>query len=211
MKARVLFLLATFLMAVSPHLAGAATYDTSAATIACNTLIGTVAPKPALSLTAQPTVLTIKATLGGCTVSGATPADPPLQIVSGKLKAKLTVTDDASCATLIAGFQVTGDFVFQWKTATGQKLDFTSTTFTPDSSGLVAGLVPLAASTYGAFTATGTLATESAFVAGTPTLLVVSGEDIMNMFGQCCTDPLMCSPVGKGVKKLHFGIGQIQM
>jgi len=211
MKARGLFLLVTFVSFVAPAVAAATTYDTSAASITCNTLIGTVTPKPLLTLAAQPTVLTIKATLGGCTVSGATPADPPLQVLSGKLTARLTVTGDASCATLVAGFQVAENFVFTWKAATGQRLDFSSTTFTPDAAGLVAGVFPLGTGTYGVFTAAGTLASGSAFAGGTPGLLLVSAEDVYNMLGQCCTDPMSCSPVGKGIKRLHFGIGQIQM
>jgi hypothetical protein len=211
MKARGLRELGMFVLLVAPAVAGAATYDTSGATITCTTLIGTVSPKPLLSLTEQETVLTLKGKLSGCTVTGAIPADPPLQVVSGTLKAKLPVVGDASCATLIAGFQVTGDFVFKWKTAKDQELDFPTTTFTPDAGGLVASLVPLGATTYGAFTSTGTLATGSAFATGTPTLLLISAEDIYTMFGQCCTDPMICAPVGTGVKKLHIGIGQVQM
>jgi hypothetical protein len=211
MKARGLLNFGMLVLLATPAVVGAATYDTSGATITCTTLLGTVSPKPLLSLTEQATVLTLKGKLSGCTVTGAIPADPPLQVVSGTLTAKLPVVGDASCATLISGFQVTGDFVFKWKTAKGQELDFSSTTFTPDAGGLVAGLVPLGSTTYGAFTATGTLATESAFAAGTPTLVLISAEDIYTMFGQCCTDPMVCAPVGTGVKKLHIGIGQIQM
>ena len=214
MKGRGVFLLVTVVWLVAPAVAGATPtpYDTSAATITCTTLIGTVAAKPPLTFTAQPnTVLTIKGKLGGCTVSGAAPAAPALQVLSGKLTAKLTVTTDASCTTLVTGFQVTGNLVFKWKTARGQELDFSSSTFAPDEAGLVAGLVDLGASTYGTFTATGTLASGSAFAGGTPGFWVVSAEDIYNMFGQCCTDAMSCSPVGKGIRKLHFGIGQIQM
>jgi hypothetical protein len=214
MKGRGVFLVMTVVWLIAPAVVGATTlYDTSGATITCNTLVGTVAPKPFLTLTAEPnTVITIKGTLGGCTVSGAVPADPPLRVLSGKLTAKLTVITDASCATLVSGgFQVTGDLVLKWKTATGQKLDFSSSVFTPDAAGLVAGLVDVEASTYGAFTATGTLASGSAFAGGTPGFFVLSAEDIFNMAGQCCTDAMSCSPVGKGIRKLHFGIGQIQM
>lgn len=100
MKVRGLCLLITVVWLVAPAVAGAAAHDTSAASIACNTLIGTVTSKPLLTLTAQPnTVLTIRAPLGGCAVSGATPAVPPLQVLSGKLTARLTVPTDASCAT----------------------------------------------------------------------------------------------------------------
>lgn len=212
MELRGLSLLVTVVWFVAPTVAGATTYDTSAASITCNTVIGTVAPKPLLTLTAQPnTVLTIKAMLGGCSVSGATPSAPALQVLSGRLTAKLTVTTDASCATLVSGFQVAGNFVFKWRTAPGQELDFPSTTFTPDAGGLVAGLVPVGTGTYGAFTAAGTLAAGSAFAGGTPWFLGISAEDLYNMLGQCCTDQVSCSPVGKGIKLLHFGIGQIQM
>lgn len=211
MKARGFLRIGMLALLVTPAAAGAQTYDTSGATITCTTLLGTVSPKPLLSLTEQETVLTIKGKLSGCTVTGAIPADPPLQIVSGTLKAKLPVVGDASCATLIAGFQVNGSFDFKWKTAKGQELDFASTTFTPDAGGLVAGLVPLGSTTYGVFTATGTLGTGSAFGAAVPTIVLISAEDIYTMFGQCCTDPMICAPVGTGVKKLHIGIGQVQM
>lgn len=213
MKRRGVFLLVTAAWLVAPAASRATTqYDTSAATITCNTLIGTVAAKPPLTLTAQPdTVLTLKGTLGGCTVSGAAPAAPPLQVLSGRLTAKLAVANDASCATLVAGFQATGNVVIKWRTATGQKLDFSSSTFTPDANGFSAGLVDVGAGTYGTFTATGTLGSGGAFAGGTPGLFVVSAEDIFNMFGQCCTDAMSCSPAGKGIRLLHFGIGQVQM
>jgi hypothetical protein len=212
MKKRGLLLLATCAWLLAPATARAVDYDTSGATISCTTLIGTVGLKPTLTLTPQPdTELTLKGTLGGCTVSGAIPADPPLQVVSGKLTAKLTVPTASSCATLISGFQALGNFVFKWKTASGQNLDFPASTFTPDAGGLVAGLVPVGVTTYGGFSAAGTLAAGSAFAGATPAFLVVSGEDIYNMFGQCCTDATMCTPVGKGIKKLHISIGQIVM
>lgn len=50
-------------------------------------------------------------------VSGAVPSAPALQVRSGSRSAKLVVTGDSSCATLIAGFQVTGVFVVDWKAA----------------------------------------------------------------------------------------------
>ena len=206
----ILATLVAFLLSVVPVTGGATTtYDTSTASITCNTLIGTVSAKPMLTETSQPdTVLKIRAALGGCTVSGA---DPALRVLSGKLSAKLTVTSGASCASLAGGFSVAGNIVFRWKTARGQELDFSATTFTPDSSGLVSALVPIGASVYGSFTAAGTLVPGSAFAGATPALLVISAEDILNMLGQCCTDPTSCSPVGTGIKKLHFGIGQITM
>jgi hypothetical protein len=212
MKANRLFF-AVLACLATPVVASAVDYNTSAATISCNTLIGTISSKPVLTMEAQPnTVLTIKGTLGGCTVSGALPADPPLYVLSGKMKAKVTVTTDASCISLVSGFQVAESFAFTWKTATGQKLDFPSTTFTVDSSGLIASLAPFGSGTYGVFTATGTLSSDSAFTgATTPGFVFMSGEDVFNMLGQCCTDPVSCTPVGKGIKKLHFGIGQIQM
>jgi len=203
--------LAAFVCIAAPA-RGATIYDTSAASIACNTLMGTVSMKPKLTEVPQPDMeLTIKAKLGGCTVSGATPASPALYVPAGKLTAKLKVTTAASCITLASGFNVTGDFVFKWKTAAGQKLDSSSTTFTPDSNGLVADLLPLGPGTYGVFTSTGTLAAGSAFAGATPSLFVLSGEDVFDMIGQCCTDPAMCSPTGKGIKKLHLAIGQIEM
>lgn len=212
MKVNALFF-AVLASLATPVAAGAVDYNTSAATISCNTLIGTISAKPLLTMEALPnTVLTIKGTLGGCSVSGALPADPPLYVLSGKMKAKVTVAGDASCISLVSGFQVSEGFVFTWKTATGQKLDYPSTTFTVDSNGLVAGLAPFGPGTYGVFTATGTLSSDSAFGGAMPPGFVfMSGEDVFNMLGQCCTDPVSCTPVGKGIKKLHFGIGQIQM
>lgn len=211
MKPRSLFLLGLLVSLVAPAAAGAATYNTTGASITCTSFLGTVSPKPLLTLVAQPMQLTIKGKVSGCTVTGAIPADPPLQILEGTMKAKLPVIGDASCATLISGFQVTGAFVFKWKTAKDQELDFPSTSFTPDAGGLVAGLVPIGMTTYGVFSATGALGSESAFAAGAPALAIVSGEDIYNMFGQCCTDPTVCAPVGSGVKKLHIAIGQFTL
>lgn len=214
MKPRFLLVLpATLVFLACPGFSSAQdiVYDTSTATIACTTLSGTVQPKPVLSLTAQPTVLTIKARLSGCTVTGAVPSDPPLEVRSGSLSAKLAVTGDATCASLINGFQTLSSFVVKWKTAPGQVLDFETSAFVPDTSGLVPGLVPLGMTYYGSFTTMGVLAANSAFAGTTPGLLVVSAEDIYTMLAQCCTDAASCSPVGEGIKKLHFGLGQVQM
>lgn len=214
MKPRALLFLFTLVGLAVPAATAAQTtvYDTTAATITCTTLVGSIVPKPLLTLTPQQTSLTIKGKLSGCTVSGALPADPPLQVVSGRLTAKLPVIGPASCITLVGGFQVTQPFVIKWKAAKGQALDLRSSTFAPDENGLVAGLVDLGLSTYGVFTTAGALAPESAFAGTSAALVLVSAEDIMNMLGQCCTDPDFCPlPLGTGIEKLHFGIGQVRM
>ena len=48
--------------------------------------------------------------------------------MSGKVKGTLTTAGAAGCAGLLAPAAITGNLVAKWKVASGQKLDFNSTT-----------------------------------------------------------------------------------
>ncbi len=208
---------AALLPVVVPAIGGAQTtlYNTQAATITCNTIYGTAAVKPVLTLTPPatpvPATLTLKATLGGCTSSGATPSEPT--ILSGTLVAKIkTSAISATCLSLTSLGTVTGNLVFTWKTAKGQKLDSKTTIVTPGSSvsgGLVASFedtsdTPLGsgAAEYLYLSAGGALASgvTNAFAGtATPSLFAITSEDLANVLGLC---------TGSGIKLIHLGIGQ---
>jgi hypothetical protein len=192
----------------SPASSSAQTYDTSAASITCNTLIGSAQIKPPISAASTGTALIkVKAILGGCTVTGASPASPPLTIASGSISGTLTTTGASGCAGLLSPATISGNMVAKWKAGTGQKLDFSSTTA---SGGSITGGVFGPESwggTYGQFTLSGqTLQANSAFAAGTPSTVAITGEDAISLGALCAT-----APAGKGIKTIHLGIGGLTL
>jgi hypothetical protein len=189
-------------------MSGAQTYDTSAASISCNTVIGTAQIKPPITnASTGSAIIKVKATLGGCAVTGASPSSPPLTIVSGSISGTLNTTGAAGCAGLLAPATISGNLIAKWKAGSGQKLDFSSSTATGGTiTGGTFGPEPWGGS-YGQFTLSGqTLAANSAFAAGTPSTVAITGEDIGNLGGLCLT-----SPPGKGIKTIHLGIGGITL
>jgi hypothetical protein len=94
--------------------------------------------------------------------------------------------------------------VAKWKAASGQKLDFSSTTV---SGGSIVGsaFTPggALAGSYGEFTLSGqTLQPNSAFAGATPSTVAVTAEDIGNLLGQCA---------GTGIKTIHLSIGTVTL
>ena len=179
--------------------AKAQTYDTSAATVTCDTFIGTVKIKPPLGAIPAATTLKVKGTLSGCFASGATPASPSLSVLSGKVSGTLS-NPSGSCLALAGSNPFSGNLVVKWKVASGQKLDASSTTLTP---GTINGgvLVPGGAfggAAYVQFAFGGTLQSGSAFTGATPSGVFATAEDVGNLLGQCN---------GAGVKLIHIGIG----
>jgi hypothetical protein len=182
-------------------------FDTSAATIKCDSITkGSVKLDPPLTTASNGSATTkVKGTLTGCTVTGATPAG--LQIVSGKISGTLTTSGAASgCAGLVGTISVTGSLTVKWKAASGQKLDFKSTTVSGGTvnAGLYSGPSGVL---YGSFQLTGqTLEPESAFAGGTPSADITTQQSAGDLGAVCAA-----APPGKGVKTIPLGIGTITL
>ena len=188
----------------SPASSSAQLFNTAAATVTCNTIIGSASVKPPISSASSGTaIIKVKAALGGCTVTGATPSQPT--IVSGSLSGTLNTSGGAGCAGLLAPATITGNMVAKWKAASGQKLDFSSTTasggsitgstFTP--GGALAG-------SYGEFTLSGqALQPSSAFAGATPSTVALTAEDVVNLLGQCNG--------ATGIKTIHLSLGTVTL
>jgi hypothetical protein len=185
--------------------AGSTLYDTSGATVVCNTVIGTASIKPPITQasTGQATVK-VKATLGGCTVTGASPASPPLTVVSGSIAGTLSTNGSPGCAGLLAPASITGNLVAKWKVQSGQKLDFSSTTVSGGS--IVGGVFTPGGSfsgSYGQFNLNGAvLQPSSAFAGGTPSFVAATGEDVGDLGALCA---------GPGIKTIHLSIGTLTL
>lgn len=199
-------------LAISPTTAGAAStvFDTSAASVTCLTSIGTATVNPPISTASTGTaIIKVKAVLGGCTSTGATVGGNPQEptIVSGSVAATLNTSGAGGCAGLASPSTISGNFVTKWKLAPGQKLDFASTTA---SGGTIVGGIfvgPGLAGPYGQFNLSGqTLQAGSAFAAGTPLTIAVTGEDIGNLIAVCAG-----SPPGKGIKTIHLALGNVTL
>jgi hypothetical protein len=189
----------------SPAISSAQTFDTSAASVQCNTIIGSAQLKPPVTPSSTGTaIVKVKATLGGCTVTGATPSG--LTIVSGSLAGTLNTTGAGGCTGLLMPATISGNLVAKWKAGSGQKLDFSSTTASGGTiTGGTFGPEPWGGA-YGQFTLSGqTLQPNSAFAGGTPSTVAVTGEDIANLLAQCAPLP------AKGIKTIHLAIGGITL
>jgi hypothetical protein len=188
--------------------ASAQTFNTSAASVTCNTIIGSASIKPPISSASTGSaVIKVKATLGGCTSTGATPSEPT--IVSGSLSGTLNTSGAPGCAGLVSPSTISGNLVAKWKTASGQKLDFSSTTVSGGSitGGVFAPGGAFGAASYGEFTLSGqSLVAPSAFAGGTPSAVITTGEDVGNLAGLCAS-----SPPGKGIKTIILGIGTLTL
>ncbi len=206
------------LLPVGAQMANAAAqvYDTSAASITCNTVQGSIAIKPFLTLTpaAGTTAFKFKAKLNGCTVTGATPVTtPPLTVLSGSVTGVLTAGSGAFCLALAASTPVTGNLIFAYKTAAGQKLDHNTTVVTPTN--MVGGTLVVGTGTYGNLTSNAgsgavlvpnslTCKSCGAFAApaGGVSISGVTGEDSGYLTTQCS---------GLGIKTITLAIGQVTL
>ena len=203
-------LLGSSLFAGGAATAAGSPVNTQTASITCDSTVATTGSlKPSLTNTSPaantPVALTLKGTVSGCTVTGASVA-----IASGSLSAKLTATNPgAGCAALAAPSTLTGNIVIKWKTADKSKLDFASTTIaaatlTSGSAVVLNGGTMLPAwgpgAAFGLFTASGTLAPSSAFALN-------AGASISGSTSQAITDLLgQCG--GAGIKTVNLGEGE---
>jgi hypothetical protein len=190
----------------SPASSSAQVFDTSAASVHCNTIQGSASIKPAITTASTGTaVIKVKATLGGCTSTGATPSQPT--IVSGSISGTLNSSGSGGCGGLLAPSSLTGNLVAKWKLASGQKLDFSSTTA---SNGTIAGGVFGPESwggSYGQFTLSSqTIQPNSAFAGGTPSTTAITGQDIVSLTNLCTG-----APPGKGISKITLAIGGVTL
>jgi len=178
-------------------------FDTSGASITCNTVFGSASLKPAITPASTGTAtIKVKATLGGCVVTGATPSG--LTILSGTLTGTVTTAGSGGCAGLAMPSTLTGNLVAKWKPASGQALDFKITTVS--GGNIAAGsLTPPGFGVYAKFTFSGlTMQPNSAFAAGTPGANAATSEDLGNLNDRCANNPA-------GIKTIHLGIGQITL
>jgi hypothetical protein len=180
-------------------------FDTSGASITCNTVFGSASLKPPITpaSTGQATIK-VKATLGGCIVTGATPSG--LTILSGTLSGTVTTNGSGGCAGLAMPSTLTGNLVAKWKAASGQALDFKTTTVS--GGNIAAGVLSPAGfggATYAKFTFSGlTMQPNSAFAAGTPGANAATSEDIGNLNDKCANNPA-------GIKTIHLGVGELTL
>lgn len=174
-------------------------FNTQGASVTCDTIVATAKVIPPISASSTGTAqVLIKGTLGGCTVTGATPSNPT--IVSGSISGKITTTGSGGCAGLLNPASISGNIVAKWKVASGQKLDFSSTTLSGGSlqGGVFGG--PNSVS-YGQFTLSGqSIAPSSAFAGGSPSTTAVTSEDVNNLLNQCN---------GAGIALIHLGVGNV--
>ncbi len=197
-------------------------YDTSAASITCNTVQGSIAIKPFLTFAGAGTLTTafkVVAKLNGCTVTGATPVTtPPLTIVSGSIKGVLTGPVGLNCLALAAPTAVTGNLIFSWKAAPNQKLDHATTVVTPNT--MNGGTFTIGTGSYGNLTADAgsgavlkpfdatTCKTCGAFMAPSPSLSIsaLTGEDSGYLSNQCtAVKPFV------GIKSITLAIGEVTL
>ena len=180
-------------------------FDTSGATVTCTTIVASASLKPPISASSTGSGVTkVKATLDGCIVTGATPSNPT--IIKGTLKGTLNTTGSPGCGGLLGGATIAGDIIVKWKAASGQTLDFPTTTV---SGGSITGgtFAPGTASVggsgfqgvYGKFTISGqTIQPNSAFAGATPSATAATQSDV-GVLNNLCN--------GTGIKKITLGLG----
>jgi hypothetical protein len=190
------------LLGMAP-IAGAATkVDVSTAKIKCDTVLGTVGIKPGLTFVgASPVVASIKGTLDGCTVTGATAT-----ILSGSFSGKLNGPSN-NCNNLNAVSPLTGTLTFKWKADPTTPLLQTSSVVTVATltGGLYAAAAPLTG-TYGLLQL-GITGVTGAFAGAdggtTSNDSVASGNSVPALAADCLTTG--------GIKKITLGIGEITL
>jgi len=181
-------------------------FNTSAASVQCGSIIAasaSIAP-PLSSASTGTATIKVKGTLGDCVSTGATVGGNPQEptIVSGSFSGTLNTTGAPGCAGLLSPSTIAGNLVLKWKVASGQKLDFSSTTL---SGGTITGGTftgPLG-NLYGQFTLAGqTFGPKSAFIGGTPSTVAATSEDVGQLGAGC-----LGAPPGPGIKTIHLALG----
>ena len=190
----------TSLILLAPIAVWAQKIDVSNASITCNTVIGTASVEPPLAIggTATSTVMRVKGSVAGCTVTGAN----PVSILSGKVSGQVFGTSN-ECITV---FQpLTGTLTIRWKADKTTPIIPTSSTMSITNVNFGGFGVPWGA-VYGQFSL-GTSGVTGAFTGGdngtTSSNISITNQDIGEIVAGCN------SP--KGLKKIYTGLGQITL
>jgi hypothetical protein len=190
-----------FIDAQSPARAAAPPkIDVSNATIVCDTVIGTLGLKPAFLVggTGTSGAMTLKGTLGACTV---TDAPSPVTILKGTFSGKL-VTSVNDCVAVFEGATTTGTITIKWKADGTTPIQQTSTVVT---IGSLTGQVFTAPwdGLYGQLTLNPSGET-GAFTGGDngagATITGVGSQEVQSLFNSCGTTP--------GLKLINIGLGR---
>jgi len=193
-----------FLIRANSAWAGPPPIDVSNDKINCNTVIGSVKIKPALSNSGGPTATTIqvKGTLDGCTdtTNGA------VIIHASKFKGVLTGTSN-NCSTLLGATSVTGSITIGWKADSTTPINLKTSTLTPGTltGGTFSPAAP-APATYGDFTIGAGSTVSGAFTGGdggtTTHAVLATGQDV-GALGNACA--------GAGIKAITLGLGTLTL
>jgi hypothetical protein len=189
------------LLPLGAHTASAVTmYDTSGASITCNTMVGVAKIRPSLTFSPLgPSAIKLKATLTDCYISGTvTPASPPLEVYSGKLSGTLT-DQGLGCLGFGGSGTVDGSVTVKWKT-NGKVLDSVLTPGILTEGTIDIPDTPPNAS-YAALITGGSVS--GGFAAGVPNFFLVASETLANFVTQCAGP--------KGLKVIHIGVGQLTL
>ena len=189
-----------FVVLLAPMAWGAEKIDVSNASITCKTVIGIASITPALAIggTATSTVMRVKGSVAGCTVTGP----PSVSILSGKVSGKVGGTSN-ECVTLFA--PLSGTITMKWKTDKTTPIFQTSSTMNVTNVSFGGFVAPWGAS-YGQFSL-GVSGVTGAFTGGddgaTSSNVSITNEDIGQILAECG------SPAG--LEKLNTGLGQITL
>src|SRR5262245_20869209 len=177
--------------------------DASLDTVQCDTVILTIAAKPAFmySGTATPVELRLKGTVDGCSVAGPS----PVTILPGsKVSGKVTLPS-SDCNALIGTIPIIGGMLtIKWKTSERLVKPTSVSTPTAFTTGFFSapwGVSYIQGQFGGATTVTGSFAGSDGGSGSSATVLV--SEDFGTLNAGCAS--LV------GVKAIHAGLGQVTL
>lgn len=187
--------------------AGPTPIDVSNDQITCNTVIGSIKIKPALTTSgSSPTIIQVKGTVDGCTDT----TNNAVKILASGFKGVLNGSSN-SCLTLLGPSSTTGSITVKWKADSSTPIAQKSSTLnvTTLTGGTFSPGGAFASASYGQFQITsGTSITAGgAFTGGdggtTSTATLVTGEDVGSLATACASS--------KGLKALVLGIGTLTL
>jgi hypothetical protein len=179
---------------------GAAT-DVSTDTVTCDTLIGTVKIKPALTLmTGIPLTITVKGVVAGCTdgVNGS------VKILASKFSAKLS-SISTGCGGLLGSSPISGPIKVSWKAdkttpITPKASVIMTTTLTGGIYGYAPWFTPYGMLTLAASGVTGAFTGSDG---GASTAAVAALADSIGVLGTDCGLA--------GIGQMHLGLGTLKV
>jgi hypothetical protein len=182
------------------------TADVTGHAITCNTVTGSAKIAPALLLggTATTTTIKVKGVLDGCTDT----TDNSVKILGGKFSGTLAGNSN-DCAALTGMGSGVGNLTVTWKADKATPITPTKTTVGVStlSGGLFMPGGNFGTATYGAFSL-GNPTVTGAFTGGDngaqSSSYLVTGQDVLAL-------GVACTPGGKGLKAISFGVGTITL